>query len=72
MIGQFYRQRRFTDVLQIKAYSLDDVASAIGGFVGLFMGYAIANIPDIVKSTIDYIKQNCFGSIFRFILFKTI
>ena len=59
MIGQFYRQRRFTDRIQTRAYTLDDVFSAFGGFFGLFMGYAIVHIPDLAKSAVDYITGNC-------------
>ena len=59
MIGLFYRQPRFTDGIQVRAYTIDDVASAFGGFVGLLMGYSLANIPDIAKSVMNYIKENC-------------
>ena len=61
MIGQFYRQRRFTDRIQTRAYTLDDVFSAFGGFVGLFLGYTIVQIPDTAKSTIEYIQEKCCG-----------
>ena len=60
MICQFYRQRRFTNRIQTRAYTLDDLLSAFGGFVGLFMGYAIIQIPDIAKSAIGYIKEKMF------------
>ena len=58
MIGLFYKQRRFTDRIQTRAYTLDDVFSSFGGFFGLFMGYAIVHLPDLAKSAIDYINRN--------------
>ena len=40
----------FTEKIQTRAYTIDDVVGTIGGYVGLFMGYAVVQFPNIIRS----------------------
>ena len=61
-ILQLYRQPRFTDRIQTKAYTIDDLVGSVGGFVGLFMGYAIVQFPSFASSAVHFIKRRLFKS----------
>ena len=41
----------------IRAYTIDDVVGTIGGYVGLFMGYALVQFPDMIEIMVDFIKK---------------
>ena len=57
-IRQLYRQPRYTDKIQTKAYTLDDLVGAVGGYVGLFLGYAFVQFPQLLRSIFYFIKRN--------------
>ena len=48
IIQQSYRQIAFNEKIQKKAYTLDDVVGTVGGFIGLFLGYALIQVPDLI------------------------
>ena len=57
MLNQLYHQSTFTEKIQTRAYTIDDVVGTVGGYVGLFMGYAIVQFPDMMRSTIYLAKR---------------
>ena len=38
---------KLNEKIQKKAYTLDDVVGTVGGFIGLFLGYALIQVPDL-------------------------
>ena len=54
----FYRQTTFREITQIRAYDLDNLYGNIGGYMGLFLGYAILNIPTMLFILYGGIKKN--------------
>ena len=61
VIDQIYRQTRFTNKLQTKAYTLDDLVGTCGGYIGMFLGYALIQFPRFVEMTFHAIKQRFFA-----------
>ena len=57
MLNQLYHQSTFTEKVQTRAYTIDDVVGTVGGYVGLFMGYAIVQFPDMMRSIIYLAKR---------------
>ena len=56
-IVQVHRQTSFTDKMQIKAYTGDDVVGTVGGYIGLFLGYASVQIPTSIASIFNSMKN---------------
>ena len=61
-IFQLYRQTRFTNKLQTKAYTLDDLVGTCGGYIGMFLGYAFIQFPRFLELTFLIIKQKLAAS----------
>ena len=57
-IVQVHRQTSFTDKMQIKAYTGDDVVGTVGGYIGLFLGYASVQIPTSIASIFNSMKNS--------------
>ena len=49
-ILQYFLQTSFTDKIQTRAYTFDDLVGSCGGFIGLFLGYALIQIPHSIES----------------------
>ena len=54
---QEFNEPTFTERTQERAYTIDDVVGTIGGYVGLFMGYALVQFPDMIEIMVDFIKK---------------
>ena len=61
VIDQIYRQTRFTNKLQTKVYTLDDLVGTCGGYIGMFLGYALIQFPRFLEKTFLAIKQKVFA-----------
>ena len=46
----------YTEKIQVRAYTSDDVVGTVGGYVGLFMGYAVVQLPAMIKSIVRRFK----------------
>ena len=57
-IVQVHRQTSFTDKIQTIAYTCDDLVGAVGGYVGLFLGYAWVQLPRSIASIVNSMKQS--------------
>ena len=53
----YYRQTRFTNKIQVRAYTLDDLIGSCGGYIGLFLGYALIQFPQLIESTLQIVKR---------------
>ena len=56
-IVQVHRQTSFTDKVQTKAYTCDDLVGAVGGYIGLFLGYAWVQLPWSIAWIVNSMKQ---------------
>lgn len=52
----FYHQPRYTEKIQTRAYTIANVVGTVGGYVGLFMGYAIVQAPEGIKVALHRLK----------------
>ena len=52
-----FRQTRFTDKIQTRAYTIDDLIGTCGGYIGLFLGYALVQFPQLIEFTFQTLKQ---------------
>ena len=64
IIRQFYRQKTFTEKIQTRAYTFDDLVGSCGGFIGLFLGYALIQIPELIEFACHIVKKRY--SLFKF------
>ena len=53
----YFRQTRFTNKIQVRAYTLDDLIGSCGGYIGLFLGYALIQFPQLIESTIQIVNR---------------
>ena len=42
----FFRDSSFKNIKEIREYDVQDLFGNIGGYIGLFLGYALVNMPD--------------------------
>ena len=58
-IEQTYRQTSFTEKIQTRAFTFDDLVGSCGGFIGLFLGYALIQIPELLEFTFYFMEGKC-------------
>ena len=51
-----FRDSSFKEAKEKQAYDAQDLFGDIGGYVGLFLGYALVNLPDIFANLINFTK----------------
>ena len=56
-IMQAHRQTSFTDKMRTRAYTFDDVIGTVGGYIGLFLGYAWVQLPWSIAWIVNSMKQ---------------
>ena len=56
-IIQRYDQVRFRDTIQTKAYQFDGLVGNMGGYMGLFLGYALINLPNFFDIIVMVTKK---------------
>ena len=52
-----FRQTRYTDKRQVPAYTFDDLVGACGGYIGLFLGYALIQFPYLLDFMFNILKK---------------
>ena len=52
-----HRQTMFREIKQIVAYDIDSLYGNIGGYMGLFLGYALLNLPTLFLILFGSIKK---------------
>ena len=50
----------FKEIKQTRAYSLQSLVGNVGGYLGLFLGYAIMDLPPLINSFVSWIKNRIF------------
>ena len=55
---------KYQEILHVQEFSFESFWSAVGGFIGIFLGYSLLQLPDLLngvpslmKNCIDYVKQ---------------
>ena len=43
-----YMQPTFRETKQVKAYDFNDLVGNVGGYVGMFLGYALLNLSNVL------------------------
>ena len=61
--------KKYLEIKQIKAYTFTNLVGNVGGYIGLFLGYAILNTPklgrklfNVAKKTIRILKSTSTSS----------
>lgn len=55
-----YRQTKFKEIRQIRAYDLESLYGDIGGYMGLLLGYSILNLPSMIAFCYGICKKTLF------------
>ena len=54
-----YRAKNYMDTTNTRAYVVGDLVSSAGGFVGMFLGFGLFQLPEIFSSFSNSIKKFC-------------
>ena len=57
LIHKVHSHSVFNEMIQTKSYTLDDVVGTIGGFIGLFLGYALVQMPDFIDYLLFFLQN---------------
>ena len=49
---------RFKLTVQKKEVDFQSLIGYVGGYIGLFMGFTVAEIPEVIMTTFIYIKRS--------------
>ena len=52
-----FKMKTYLEIKQIRAYSLTNLVGNIGGYMGLFLGYAILNFPSLISKLLNSISK---------------
>ena len=52
-----FEQTRFIERIQVKEYTLDDLVGTCGGYIGMFLGYALIQLPQFLQLMFRTVKQ---------------
>ena len=55
------RQTKFRDITQVKEFTFDDFVGTCGGYIGMFLGYALIQFPQFLQVIFHKIKNNFFS-----------
>ena len=53
-----YKQASFLETRQVKAYDMNSLVGNVGGYIGMFLGYALLNVPNILNDFLQKIVKN--------------
>ena len=49
-----YLEKYYEEITQAKAFGFEDFISGLGGFIGIFLGYSMMQIPQLLGISIGY------------------
>ena len=49
--------KTYLEIKQIRAYSFPSLVGNVGGYMGLFLGYAILNFPALISKSLKSISK---------------
>ena len=53
----WFRSNRFMEIKKIRAYNFQNLVGNGGGYVGLFLGYSIVQLPSMIISGFNWIQE---------------
>ena len=55
MLGELKNKKSSTyrEIREVKAFGLLSMFGNIGGYIGIFIGYALLNLPDVIEKIIE-------------------
>ena len=53
-----YRTDQYLDIINKRDFGARNLWSSIGGFVGIFLGYSLLQLPEVLVSKINWILSN--------------
>ena len=56
-IYQVTRQTRFKDIMQVREFTFDDFVGTCGGYIGMFLGYALIQFPQFLQFIFHKIRK---------------
>ena len=56
-IGQLFRKTRFAERTQVREFTFDDLTGTCGGYIGMFLGYALIQLPQFLQFLVDNIQK---------------
>ena len=57
-LRQEYLQVRFRDTVSTQEYTFDELVGNVGGYIGLFLGYALIQLPKLIMSLLHSLKKS--------------
>ena len=57
-----YNEGTYQEIINTRDFGMDTFWTSVGGFVGLFLGYSISQIPDLIASIPDLFRKSRKGS----------
>ena len=57
VVVSFQNLKRYLEIKQIRAYSFSSLVGNVGGYMGLFLGYAILNFPSLLLKLFNSTKN---------------
>ena len=48
-IDQSFLQTKFKDIVQVREFTFDGLAGTCGGYIGMFLGYALIQLPQFLQ-----------------------
>ena len=49
-IKLIYSERKYQEIVNTRDFGMDNFWISVGGFVGLFLGYSLSQIPELLAS----------------------
>ena len=53
-----YLNEDYQEIVNVKDFGFENFWSNIGGFIGIFLGYSLLQIPDLLAKAISFLKKN--------------
>ena len=57
IINVMHYQSTYHETKQFKAYDIESLVGDVGGYMGLFLGYSILHLPNLVVGVKDYLQK---------------
>ena len=54
-----FKAPTFKEIKQVRAYNAQTLVGNAGGYIGLFLGYTIREIPTFLRNFYQYLYKNC-------------